>query len=392
MCVALLTFFVIFIRQCFLLKRAKKMGKTNNKQHAMEEENADDEDDQGGGENEEEEEEESIVSETKTEEVVIKEDPPFWHLSFCSDAEIRNLQHHGDESNNGDFEKEKDEMIGNEPLFATLADLMVMALSLQEVVRQLEFFEGESMSEFTTQPRITLADVLEICDEAVQVGYRQAKAHALRRTNYEANKQPDMYPIYKQIWHKPDFNDPFHVVIVDTKRIKGKDVFKVLTERTKAQRHCRERNKVCKKVFYWRGGVPQHVKREELKTFEAKQNARSKLDPTGETPPVESVFEDETTLARALTRIENDPRVSVPVSREESKAEVMRSMYLEEHERWWNDMLSHALTRFDVYVTQAKYNDLLQLKYKRTKDGRDILIVPKKKGFFSRGCDMCVVM
>ena len=82
----------------------------------------------------------------------------------------------------------------------------------------------------------------------------------------------------------------------------------------------------------------------------------------------------------------------MPVSREESKAEVMRSMYLEEHERWWNDMLSHALTRFDVYVTQAKYNDLLQLKYKRTKDGRDVLIVPKKKGFFSRSCDMCVVM
>ncbi|CAL6335422.1 unnamed protein product [Bathycoccus prasinos] len=362
----------------------------------MKEANADEEEEDqgGGGENEEEEEEdeESIVSETKTEEeVVIKKDPPFWHLSFCSDAEIRNLQHR-DETNNGDFEKEKDEMIGNEPLFQTLADLMVMALSLQEVVRQLEFFEGENMSECTTQPRITLADVLEICDEAVQVGYRQAKAHALRRTNYEANKQPDMYPIYKQIWHKPDFNDPFHVVIVDTKRIKGKDVFKVLTERTKTQRHCRERNKVCKKVFYWRGGVPQFVKREELKTFEAKQNARSKLDPTGETPPVESVFEDETTLARALTRIENDPRVSVPVSREESKAELMRSMYLEEHERWWNDMLSHALTRFDVYVTQAKYNDLLQLKYKKTKDGRDILIVPKKKGFFSRSCDMCVVM
>ena len=364
----------------------------------MEEANADEEEEDqgGGGENEEEEEEEEsiIVSETKTEEeeVVIKKDPPFWHLSFCSDAEIRNLQHRDETNNGNDFEKEKDEMIGNEPLFQTLADLMVMALSLQEVVRQLEFFEGENMSECTTQPRITLADVLEICDEAVQVGYRQAKAHALRRTNYEANKQPDMYPIYKQIWHKPDFNDPFHVVIVDTKRIKGKDVFKVLTERTKTQRHCRERNKVCKKVFYWRGGVPQFVKREELKTFEAKQNARSKLDPTGETPPVESVFEDETTLARALTRIENDPRVSVPVSREESKAEVMRSMYLEEHERWWNDMLSHALTRFDVYVTQAKYNDLLQLKYKKTKDGRDILIVPKKKGFFSRSCDMCVVM
>ena len=383
----------------FLLKSWKKIRKNehNREKHAMEEANADEEEeeDQGGGgenEEEEEEEEESIVSETKTEEeVVIKKDPPFWHLSFCSDAEIRNLQHR-DETNNGDFEKEKDEMIGNEPLFQTLADLMVMALSLQEVVRQLEFFEGENMSECTTQPRITLADVLEICDEAVQVGYRQAKAHALRRTNYEANKQPDMYPIYKQIWHKPDFNDPFHVVIVDTKRIKGKDVFKVLTERTKTQRHCRERNKVCKKVFYWRGGVPQFVKREELKTFEAKQNARSKLDPTGETPPVESVFEDETTLARALTRIENDPRVSVPVSREESKAELMRSMYLEEHERWWNDMLSHALTRFDVYVTQAKYNDLLQLKYKKTKDGRDILIVPKKKGFFSRSCDMCVVM
>lgn len=382
----------------FLLKSWKKIRKNehNREKHMMEEANADEEEeDQGGGgenEEEEEEEEESIVSETKTEEeVVIKKDPPFWHLSFCSDAEIRNLQHR-DETNNGDFEKEKDEMIGNEPLFQTLADLMVMALSLQEVVRQLEFFEGENMSECTTQPRITLADVLEICDEAVQVGYRQAKAHALRRTNYEANKQPDMYPIYKQIWHKPDFNDPFHVVIVDTKRIKGKDVFKVLTERTKTQRHCRERNKVCKKVFYWRGGVPQFVKREELKIFEAKQNARSKLDPTGETPPVESVFEDETTLARALTRIENDPRVSVPVSREESKAELMRSMYLEEHERWWNDMLSHALTRFDVYVTQAKYNDLLQLKYKKTKDGRDILIVPKKKGFFSRSCDMCVVM
>ena len=381
----------------FLLKSWKKIRKNehNREKHTMEEANADEEEEDqgGGGENEEkEEEEESIVSETKTEEeVVIKKDPPFWHLSFCSDAEIRNLQHR-DETNNGDFEKEKDEMIGNEPLFQTLADLMVMALSLQEVVRQLEFFEGENMSECTTQPRITLADVLEICDEAVQVGYRQAKAHALRRTNYEANKQPDMYPIYKQIWHKPDFKDPFHVVIVDTKRIKGKDVFKVLTERTKTQRHCRERNKVCKKVFYWRGGVPQFVKREELKTFEAKQNARSKLDPTGETPPVESVFEDETTLARALTRIENDPRVSVPVSREESKAELMRSMYLEEHERWWNDMLSHALTRFDVYVTQAKYNDLLQLKYKKTKDGRDVLIVPKKKGFFSRSCDMCVVM
>ena len=384
----------------FLLKSWKKIRKNehNREKHTMEEANADEEEeDQGGGgenEEEEEEEEESIVSETKTEEeeVVIKKDPPFWHLSFCSDAEIRNLQHRDETNNGNDFEKEKDEMIGNEPLFQTLADLMVMALSLQEVVRQLEFFEGENMSECTTQPRITLADVLEICDEAVQVGYRQAKAHALRRTNYEANKQPDMYPIYKQIWHKPDFNDPFHVVIVDTKRIKGKDVFKVLTERTKTQRHCRERNKVCKKVFYWRGGVPQHVKREELKTFEAKQNARSKLDPTGETPPVESVFEDETTLARALTRIENDPRVSVPVSREESKAELMRSMYLEEHERWWNDMLSHALTRFDVYVTQAKYNDLLQLKYKKTKDGRDILIVPKKKGFFSRSCDMCVVM
>ena len=42
-----------------------------------------------------------------------------------------------------------------------------------------------------------------------------------------------MYPIYEQIWHKPDINDPFHVVIADTKRIKGKDVFKVITERTK---------------------------------------------------------------------------------------------------------------------------------------------------------------
>ena len=94
----------------------------------------------------------------------------------------------------------------------------------------------------------------------------------------------------------------------------------------------------------------------------------------------------------ALTRIENDPRVSEKVSKEESKAEEIRAMYLEEHERWWNDMLSHALTRFDVYVTQAKYNDLLQLKYKTTKDGRKVLILPKKKGFFGRGCDMCVVM
>jgi hypothetical protein len=331
---------------------------------------------------EEEDAEENEEEDYGEEEERDAKDPPFWQLSFCSDAEIRNLQHETDEK----------KRIGNEPLFSTLADLMVVALSVQEVVRQLEFFEGESMSEFTTQPRITLADLLEICDEAVQVGYKHAKAHRLRRTNYEANKQPEMYPIYKQIWHKPDNSDPFHVVIVDTQRIKGKDVFKVLAERTKTQRHCYERNKVCKNVFYWRGGVPQFKTREELKKSEAIQNARAKLDPTGETPQVESVFENETTLARALVRIENDPRVSVPVSREESKAEEIRSMYLEEHERWWNDMLSHALTRFDVYVTQAKYNDLLQLKYKRTKDGREILIIPKKKGFFSRTCDMCVIM
>ena len=331
--------------------------------------------DEDGNEKEEDEEEE-----------VERKDPPFWQLSFCADSEIRNLQHHAE------TKTYQNEAIGNKPLFPTLADLMVVSLSLEEVIRQLEFFEGEAMSEGTTQPRITLADLVEICDEAVQIGYRQAKAHKLRRTNYEANKQPEMYPIYEQIWHKPDINDPFHVVIADTKRIKGKDVFKVITERTKAQRHCHERNKVCKNVFYWRGGVPQFVKREELKKYEAKQNARAKLDPTGETMPVESVFEDEVTLARALTRIENDPRVSEKVSREESKAEEIRAMYLEEHERWWNDMLSHALTRFDVYVTQAKYNDLLQLKYKTTKDGRKVLILPKKKGFFGRGCDMCVVM
>ena len=167
----------------FFLESWKKIRKNehNREKHTMEEANADEEEeDQGGGgenEEEEEEEEESIVSETKTEEeVVIKKDPPFWHLSFCSDAEIRDLQHRDETNNGNDFEKEKDEMIGNEPLFQTLADLMVMALSLQEVVRQLEFFEGENMSECTTQPRITLADVLEICDEAVQVGYRQAKA------------------------------------------------------------------------------------------------------------------------------------------------------------------------------------------------------------------------
>ena len=37
---------------------------------------------------------------------------------------------------------------------------MVVSLSLEEVIRQLEFFEGEAMSEGTTQPRITLADLV----------------------------------------------------------------------------------------------------------------------------------------------------------------------------------------------------------------------------------------
>ena len=35
-------------------------------------------------------------------------------------------------------------------------------------------------------------------------------------------------------------------------------------------------------------------------------------------------------------------------------------------------------------VTQAKYNDLLQLKYKTTKDGRKVLILPKRKVFWQR--------
>ena len=138
-----------------------------------------------------------------------------------------------------------------------------------------------------------------------------------------------------------------------------------------------------KRVLLARWGAAVCEKR-ELKKYEAKQNARAKLDPTGETMPVESVFEDEVTLARALTRIERS-KGERKVSKEESKAEEIRAMYLEEHERWWNDMLSHALTRFDVYVTQAKYNDLLQLKYKTTKDGRKVLILPKKKGFLAEG-------
>ena len=351
--------------------------------------------------------------------VLFKADPAFWTLSFCSDNEIRNLQHYADTSSKRneakDFEKSE-----QKPLFATLAELCVCAFALQEVVRQLEFFDrsggdhavGRSSSSTTDdydtvkkekkkdsvevyeQAKITLADLIEICDEAVITAYEQAKKLKLRRTNYEANKQPVRYPKYEQIWHKPEINEPFKLVIADETKVKGKHVFEILTRRNETQRFTRERNKVLKNVFYWRGGVPQFEKRKKLQMEEMKQSARAKLDPTGEIQPPKSVFEDETELARALTRVENDPRTFASVSKAESKAEEVRTMYLEEHERTWNDMLTHALMRFDVFVTTAKYNELLHLKYKKTKDGKEVLIIPKKKGMFSRyGCeDFCIIM
>ena len=70
-------------------------------------------------------------------------------------------------------------------------------------------------------------------------------------------------------------------------------MFKVITEGR--QRHCLRGTK-CAKTCFIGGGVPQFVK-ERVEEVRGEAKCKGQVRSTRETMPVESVFEDEVTLA-----------------------------------------------------------------------------------------------